>query len=68
MYKKHIKTYLIFHIYDHEEETSFQIVSKSKFMSWLNTHADKYGESTKYDLDYGKLLIIALCIYIALEV
>jgi hypothetical protein len=28
----------------------------------------KYGESTKYDLDYGKLLIIALCIYIALEV
>jgi hypothetical protein len=40
MYKKHIKTYLIFHIYDHEEETSFQIVSKSKFMSWLNTHAD----------------------------
>jgi len=29
---------------------------------------EKYGESTKYDLDYGKLLIIALCIYIALEV
>ena len=27
-----------------------------------------YGEGTKYDLDYGKLLIIALCIYIALEV
>ena len=40
MYKKHIKTYLIFHIYDHEEETSFQIVTKSKFMRWLNTHAD----------------------------
>jgi len=29
---------------------------------------EKYGESTKFDLDYGKLLIIALCIYIALEV
>ena len=29
---------------------------------------EKYGENTKYDLDYGKLLIIALCIYIALEV
>ena len=28
----------------------------------------KYGEGTKYDLDYGKLLIIGLCIYIALEV
>ena len=29
---------------------------------------EKNGESTKFDLDYGKLLIIALCIYIALEV
>ena len=28
----------------------------------------KYGEGTKYDLDYGKLLIIGLCIYIAWEV
>ena len=28
----------------------------------------KYGEGTKYDLDYGKLLIIALCIYIALNI
>ena len=27
-----------------------------------------YGESTKFDLDYGKLLIIALCIYIAWQV
>jgi hypothetical protein len=27
-----------------------------------------YGEGTKYDLDYGKLLIIALCIYIALNI
>lgn len=27
-----------------------------------------YGEGTKYDLDYGKLLIIVLCIYIALKV
>jgi hypothetical protein len=29
---------------------------------------NKYGEGTKYDLDYGKLLIIGLCIYIALKV
>jgi len=27
-----------------------------------------YGEGTKFDLDYGKLLIIALCIYIAFKV
>jgi hypothetical protein len=27
-----------------------------------------YGEGTKFDLDYGKLLIIILCIYIALKV
>ena len=28
----------------------------------------KFGEGTKFDLDYGKLLIIALCIYIAIKV
>ena len=27
-----------------------------------------YGEGTKFDLDYGKLLIIGLCIYIAWQV
>jgi len=27
-----------------------------------------YGEGTKFDLDYGKLLIIALCVYIAIKV
>ena len=27
-----------------------------------------YGEGTRYDLDYGKLLIIGLCIYIAIKV
>lgn len=29
---------------------------------------EKYGDNTKFDLDYGKLLIIALCIYIAVNV
>ena len=29
---------------------------------------EKYGESTKYDLDYGKLINNSICIYIALEV
>ena len=35
-YKNHI-----FHIYDHDEEWSFQIVGKSNFMRWLNDHADQ---------------------------
>ena len=29
---------------------------------------DKYGEGTKCDLDYGKLVILCLCIYIAIKV
>ncbi len=31
----------IFHIYDHDEEETFQIVGKSNFMRWLNDHADQ---------------------------
>ncbi len=27
-----------------------------------------YGEGTKVDLDYGKLVILFLCIYIAIQV
>ena len=27
-----------------------------------------YGEGTKFDLDYGKLVIIGLCIYFAIQV
>ena len=27
-----------------------------------------YGEGTKVDLDYGKLTILGLCIYIAIQV
>ena len=33
-----------------------------------NVFEEKYGEGTAFDLDYGKLLIIALCIYIAFQV
>ena len=29
---------------------------------------DNYGEGTQFDLDYGKLLIIFLCVYIAIKV
>ena len=28
----------------------------------------KFGEGTDFDLDYGKLFIIGLCIYIAVQV
>ena len=28
----------------------------------------KYGEGTRWDLDYGKLAILFLCIYIAIKV
>ena len=33
-----------------------------------NTFEEKFGEGTAFDLDYGKILIIALCIYIAVQV
>ena len=32
---------MTFHIYDHDKEESFQIVGKSKFIYWLNDHADQ---------------------------
>jgi len=40
-----------------------------RIIEWLNIDFNKrYGEGTKYDLDYGKLIIIGLCIYIAIKV
>ena len=33
-----------------------------------NVFEEKFGEGTAFDLDYGKLLIIALCVYIAIQV
>lgn len=33
-----------------------------------NAFEQKFGEGTAFDLDYGKLLIIGLCIYIAVQV
>ena len=37
---------------------------KIKFDVWNK----RFGEGTKFDLDYGKLLIIFLCVYIAVKV
>ena len=39
-----------------------------KILEMFNLHKDKYGEGTPFDLDYGKLIIIGLCIYIAIVV
>ena len=33
-----------------------------------NSFEERFGEGTAFDLDYGKLLIIALCVYIAVQV
>ena len=33
-----------------------------------NAFEEKFGEGTACDLYYGKLLIIALCVYIAVQV
>ena len=33
-----------------------------------NSFEKNFGEGTAFDLDYGKLLIIALCVYIAVKV
>ena len=34
----------------------------------IDKFKEKYGEGTAADLDYGKLLMIALLIYIAVQV
>ncbi len=43
-----------------------------RIIDWCNidtsSYNKKFGEGTKYDLDYGKLLIIGLCVYIAIMV
>ena len=37
-------------------------------MSKIREILNKYGEGTAWDLDYGKLVILGLCIYIAVQV
>ena len=34
----------------------------------LSEFRKKFGEGTDFDLDYGKILIIALVVYIAVQV
>lgn len=46
---------------------SGQIKEKKKrtLKEMWNSH---YGEGTSFDLDYGKLVILFLCVYIAIQV
>ena len=46
-----------------ETAITHPVVEKEK-----NAFEKNFGEGTAFDLDYGKLLIIALCIYIAVKV
>ena len=48
-------------------ETSIP-VSRTLTQREKNAFERNFGEGTAFDLDYGKLLIIALCIYIAVKV
>ena len=43
-------------------------VAKKPTTRQKNAFEENFGEGTAFDLDYGKLLIIALCIYIAVKV
>ena len=42
--------------------------SERKVKMKLSEFRKKFGEGTDFDLDYGKLFIIGLCIYIAIQV
>ena len=39
-----------------------------KLKAWSGDFQKKYGEGSPADLDYGKLVILFLCIYIAIQV
>ena len=45
-----------------------RIRSEDMFTKTMNRFKEKYGEGTAADLDYGKLVILALCVYIAIKV
>jgi len=39
-----------------------------RIMEHMSNMQEKFGEGTKFDLDYGKLVILFLCVYIAVKV
>lgn len=44
------------------------VVKQPKSAPQKNVFEERFGEGTAFDLDYGKILIIALCVYIAVQV
>ena len=43
-------------------------IMKKKMKSKADKFIHYFGEGTVWDLDYGKLLILFICIYIAIQV
>ena len=46
----------------------FGVIMKKKLKSKADKFIHYFGEGTVWDLDYGKLLILFICIYIAIQV
>ena len=46
----------------------FGVIMKKKMKSKADKFIHYFGEGTVWDLDYGKLLILFICIYIAIQV
>ena len=46
----------------------FGVIMKKKIKSKADKFIHYFGEGTLWDLDYGKLLILFICIYIAIQV
>ena len=60
-------------VYDKRKILHIEIQKIGEYSMWhriidFANLEKKYGEGTKFDLDYGKLLIIFLCVYIAVKV
>ena len=47
---------------------AIQVVPSAAQAPQKNAFEEKFGEGTAFDLDYGKILIISLCVYIAVQV
>ena len=50
------------------EEPTIHYKIKKKRKTIKEMWDNQYGEGTRFDLDYGKLIILALCVYIAIQV
>ena len=51
-----------------EKEPIINYNVKKKKKSLKELWENQYGEGTSFDLDYGKLVILFLCVYIAVQV